>query len=116
MSAQEVLALVGYPTDYLVVDFESFYDAKFSLSKMSIIEYVKSDLFECLGCGFGHCYKSWSDGQTRRSQQFIEPDDLQNYFDHVAWDDTTIVAKNASFDVLILQEIFGVVYFQIANR
>ena len=111
MSAQDVLSMAGYPVDYLVLDFESFYSSTYSLSKISTIEYVKSEQFElleCLGCGFGHCYKSWSDGQTRRPQQFIEPDDLQNYFDHVAWDDTTIVAKNAKFDILVLQEIYGI--------
>lgn len=99
MNVQDVLSMVGYPIDYLVVDFESYYDTKYSLSKMSTIEYVKSELFECLGCGFGSVDNQW----------FVEPQDLKGYLNGLNWSNFTTVVKNAKFDVLVLQEIFSVV-------
>ena len=99
MNVQDVLALVNYPTDYLVLDFESFYSSTYSLSKMSTIEYVKSELFECLGCGFYSSFlnRSW----------FYTPDHLDQLQD-VDFSDLTVVVKNAKFDILVLQEIFGI--------
>ena len=98
MNTQEVLQSVGYPEDYLVLDFESYYDAKYSLSKMSIIEYIKDEQFELLGCGFGSIDNTW----------FVTPSDLKDYISGLDWFSFTTVVKNAKFDVLILQEIFGI--------
>jgi len=99
LNVQEVLALVNYPTDYLVIDFESFYSSTYSLSKMSTIEYVKSDQWECLGCGFYSSFlnRSW----------FYIPESLDQLQD-VDWGGVTVVAKNAKFDILVLQEIYGI--------
>jgi len=98
MNTQEVLQSVGYPEDCLVLDFESYYDAKYSLSKMSIIEYIKDEQFELLGCGFGSIDNTW----------FVTPSDLKDYISGLDWFSFTTVVKNAKFDVLILQEIFGI--------
>jgi len=100
MIVQETLQLVGYPVDYLVVDFESYHDAKYSLNKMSIIEYVRDKRFELLGCGI---YSS-IDGNRR----YIPPNGLE-IIKNIAYKEVVIVVKNAKFDVLILQEIFGIV-------
>ena len=99
MTPQEILQFVGYPTDYLVIDFESYFDTTYSLSKMSTIKYVKSELWECLGCGFYSSFlnRSW----------FYAPENLDQLQD-VDWDEVTIVVKNAKFDVLVLQEIFSI--------
>ena len=96
---QEILKSIGWPTEVLILDFESYYDAKYSLSKMSIIEYIKDERFELLGCGFGSIDNTW----------FVTPSDLKDYISGLDWFSFTTVVKNASFDVLILQEIFGVV-------
>ena len=109
VNVQEVLQLVGYPTDYLVLDFESFYDVKYTLTSIPSILYIRDERFELFGCGFGHCYKSGLDNKLRYGQQFIEPEDIKTYLGHVAWDDTTIVVKNAKFDVLILQDVFNII-------
>lgn len=99
MTVQEILQLVDYPTDYLVIDFESFYDTTYTLSKMSTIEYVKDGRFECLGCGFGSVDNTW----------FVTPSDLKDYLNGLDWSSFTTVVKNAKFDVLILQEVFGII-------
>ena len=36
-------------TKLLTVDFETYYDKDYSLSKMTTEEYVRSDLFEVIG-------------------------------------------------------------------
>ncbi len=100
---QSILSAVGYPINYLVLDFESFYSSTYSLSKISTIEYVKSEQFELLGCGFCEVI----DGVD--CTWFADPSNLAVTIDSIEWTNTTIVIKNAKFDALILQEIFGVV-------
>lgn len=111
MTVQEVLQLVGYPVDYLVLDFESYYDVKFTLSKMSAIEYIKDERFECLGCGF---YDSGSDAVW-----FVTSDELTNFFvkseqdstltNYINFNNYTVVVKNSKFDILLLKEVFGII-------
>lgn len=101
MNVQEILQLVGYPKDYLVIDFESYYDTKYSLNKMSTIEYVKDDQFELLGCGF-------VDSDYPNNPWFVAPSQLKDKLGFIGWELYTVVIKNAKFDILILQEIFGI--------
>ncbi|MCP4596230.1 hypothetical protein [Neptuniibacter sp.] len=111
MNVQEILRLVGYPSDYLVLDFESYYDAKYSLSKMSAIEYIKDERWECLGCGF---YSS-----RTGAEWFVKPDELTHFFikseqdntltNYINFNNYTVVAKNSKFDILVLKEVFGIV-------
>ena len=105
MNTQEVLRFVDYPEDHLVLDFESYYDAKYSLSKMSIIEYIKDERFELLGCGFydSHSDTCWFETPNGITSVFEMSIGLRNYTNF------TIVVKNAKFDILILKEIFGIV-------
>ena len=102
MNVQEILQLVGYPSDYLVLDFESYYDAKYSLSKMSPIEYIQDERFELLGCGF---YESSLD-----TVWFSKPIELAHVLaNSFQWNDVTVVVKNSKFDILLLKEVFGII-------
>ena len=40
MTYQEVLQSVSYPIECVVLDFESYFDVDYSLSKISTIEYI----------------------------------------------------------------------------
>lgn len=95
MNYQDILKQAGYPTKYLVVDFETYFDTEYSLKELSNIEYAKDERFEVLGIGTftkQHGSKFW-------------PADILNY----DFNDYTVVVKNAKFDVLILQEHYNVV-------
>ncbi len=123
LTTQEILQLVGYPSDYLVLDFESYYDAKYSLNKMSPIEYIQDERFELLGCGFLWRVKDRTvfHSNPDRDHGFwgrpymIDGDGEDNIMDHFRFifgqnlERVTVIVKNAKFDILVLKEIFGFV-------
>lgn len=107
---QEVLQSVGYPEQVLVIDFETYYDSDYALSKMSTIEFIMDPRFEFTGVGV------WHDEEIefcpRSSNNYVVIYDyiasLQNRFgqnlEHV-----TVVAKNCKFDMTILAVKFGII-------
>lgn len=99
---QEILKAVGYPTDVLVLDFETYFDQDYSLSKMSTIEYVTSPQFELLGLG----YQFLDNGQS----QFLPPNLINGFLQTVKNKQNTVVfcIQNSKFDALILKEKFGI--------
>lgn len=102
---QEVLKLAGFPTDAIVLDFETYWDRDFTLTKLSTIEYVKDKRFELTGLATQRVgYKAF----------FLKPikaglflADLRlEYGDDLAG--ITVICQNTKFDCLILQERFGI--------
>lgn len=105
MTYQEILKSVGYPTDVLIIDFETFFSTDYSLSKMSTIEYIQDPRFDFTGMGYG-----W-DNQIH----FIPKPDLyrcmkglQQYYGENL-EQVTIIAKNCKFDMTILAVKFGII-------
>ncbi len=109
MNAKEILAIAGYPTDFVILDFETYFDKEYSLKKMSHWAYIKDERFEVIGCGFKFSHAPdlgeifiWSD------------DDLRGYFRSLGGsygeelENITVVLQNAQFDALLLQEHYGV--------
>lgn len=107
----EILEQAGFPTDYIVLDFESYYDDQFTLKELTPWEYIQDERFAHLGCA---CY-SVINGVRRN--EFFWPDfgggyesyfkALQSYFgEHL--ERCTVVVKNARFDILILKLKFGI--------
>jgi len=95
---RNVLAEAGYPTDILCLDFETYFDNEYSLSKMSTIEYINDPRFELTGLG-----GLYTDTDN---PAFIEPDSI---YIPVDIDNYTVLVQNARFDITILQEKFGIV-------
>lgn len=84
----------------LWLDFESFWADDFTLKKISPIEYINSQRFEALGCGFvdeGNL-NVWVDGP-----------DLPRFFKDVDWPNTFAISHNALFDAVILSARYGIV-------
>ncbi|KKN77872.1 hypothetical protein LCGC14_0356090 [marine sediment metagenome] len=105
MTPKEILQSIGWPGDILVLDFESYYDKDYSLSKLSIVEYVSSLLFELTGLGIQ---------VDKVDRVFIRGPQvpwaikrLQKKFGE-ALQNVTVVAKNTKFDILILAEKFRI--------
>lgn len=96
---KQILADIGWPTDVLVVDFETYADQEYSLRKMSTIEYINNDKFEVLGLGMkrGECPSEFLSGEYlyKHPSLFSE---LDQY---------TIICQNAKFDTTILQTKYG---------
>lgn len=83
----------------LILDFETFYDVGYSLTKMSTVEYVQSDEFLVWGVGV-----KWNDEPT----EWIPPDDIEYFFSQIPWDETALVCHNTLFDAYILTQIYKV--------
>ncbi len=107
---KQILRQVGYPTEVLIIDFESYYDSDYTLSKMSTIEYICDPRFDFTGCGFA----------TLPSEQFDKPEfiakpDLDWYIKLLQeqhgknLEQVTVVVKNAKFDITILAVKFGII-------
>lgn len=109
----QVLKDVGYPTDVVIVDFESFFDGEYGLKDLSTIEYVQDKRFEILGCGFLRVVDNFPDYEN----QTVFTAGSLDTTTHLKWlqseygpnlERCTVVAHNASFDCMILSRKFGI--------
>lgn len=85
-------------TTICVLDLETYYDREYSLSKISTEEYVRSPLFEAIGCAF-----KFDDGPTK----WVVGPKLQGFIDAVDWSDVMVVCQNVAFDGSILSWRYG---------
>lgn len=85
---------------YLTLDFETYYDKDYSLSKkgMTTQAYIMSPKFEVLMASV-----KWGDGET----QVVEAPDLPAFFASVDWAQTAVVNHNSIFDLSILWWRYG---------
>jgi len=107
---QEVLKSIGYPATVLVIDFESYFDSKYSLTNMSGLEYINDDRFSFTGVGIGIC-----DGTEPLDTDFVNApivdDRIRNLFTYKFgknYERATVVMQNAQFDATILRDVFGI--------
>lgn len=86
--------------NYLTLDFETYYDKDYSLSKkgMTTQAYIMSPKFEVLMASV-----KWGEGET----QVIEAPDLPAFFASVDWAQTAVVNHNSVFDLSILWWRYG---------
>lgn len=83
----------------VTIDFETHYDKEYSLSKMTVEEYVRDDRFEAIGVGikFVDTPAIWQHGANIVSE-----------LESIEWDSTIAVAHNAIFDASILSWKYGI--------
>lgn len=86
--------------DVYTLDFETYYDKDFSLSKITTEEYVRSPLFETIGLGIkkndGPTY--WLAGEKR----------VAHTLSRIDWSKSAILCHNTMFDGAILSWRYGV--------
>lgn len=100
----EKVRAAGYPDELLMVDFESFFSAEYSLTKMSTIEYIMDKRFEFTGVGWG-ASPNWAACFQHDVAKAIAG--LQARYGKNL-ERVTVVFKNAKFDATVLVEKFGV--------
>lgn len=85
----------------ITVDFETFYDRTFSLSKMTTEEYIRHDYFETIGVAVkvNDEETQWFSGPEAQTKRWLEQFD---------WAGSIAVAHNAMFDMAILNWHFGI--------
>jgi DNA polymerase len=85
----------------ITLDFETFYDRTFSLSKMTTEEYIRHEYFETIGVAVkvGDGETKWFSGPEKQTKAFL---------DQFPWDESVVVAHNAMFDMAILNWHFDI--------
>ena len=97
MEAQED----GEEMKLLTVDFETYYDKAFSLSKLTTEEYIRDDRFEVIGVAVqvDDDPPEWFSGTQKETAAWL------NQFD---WGNSFVLAHNTQFDGPILSWLFGI--------
>ena len=83
------------------LDFETYYDVKFSLSKLTTEEYVRSPQFETIGVAVqvNDGTPAWCSGTKAEIKEFLDSYEMHNHL---------VVAHNAVFDMAILNWQFDI--------
>jgi len=87
--------------DLITIDFETYYDKKFSLSKMTTEEYVRDPQFEVIGVGIkvNNGPTEWASGTHEQINEYLHTFD---------WADAMVLAHNTIFDGAILSWLFDI--------
>ena len=87
--------------DLITLDFETFYDKDFSLSKLTTEEYIRDPRFEIVGVGVkvNNGATEWASGTHQELQEYL------NDFD---WANSMLLAHNTMFDGAILSWLFDI--------
>lgn len=84
----------------LVLDFETYFDTKYSLKKLNVMEYVNHPDFLVQGVAV----KELNVGDKA---EWISEDDVEDYLQSIDWNDTELVCHHTDFDAYILSQVFG---------
>jgi len=82
----------------LYLDFETYYDVHYSLTKMSTAQYINHKDFKVWGVGL-----KVDDGQT----EWYNEEETPAILEQIDWSDTALVCHNTLFDAFILTRHFG---------
>ena len=86
--------------DVYTLDFETYYDQDYSLSKMTTEDYVRDPRFEVIGLAIKKNDKS--------TKYLNDPDQIKALLSHIDFSDAAILAQNTMFDGAILSWRYGV--------
>ena len=85
--------------DIVTIDFETYYDKEYSLSKITTEEYVRSDLFETIGV---------SVKVNDNPGDWYSGTDVQGFLNGLDYSDKAILCHHAAFDGAILSWRYGI--------
>lgn len=85
----------------IALDFETYYDKEFSLSKITTEEYIRDKRFETIGVGVKEDGKDaeWFSGTQTQIESYLKSLNLEQHL---------VLAHNAMFDAAILSWRFGI--------
>lgn len=85
----------------ITVDFETYYDKEFSLSKMTTEEYIRDPRFEVIGVAV-----KVDDGETEWGSGTHTQ--IRDWLKTFPWHESLVIAHNTMFDGAILKWTFGI--------
>jgi DNA polymerase len=85
----------------ITIDFETYYDKEYSLSKMTTEEYVRDERFEVIGVSIkvDNEATEWASGTKEQIREYLHSFD---------WGDAMVLAHNTMFDGAILSWLFDI--------
>jgi DNA polymerase len=94
--------------NFLTLDFETYYDKDFSLSKLTTEEYIRDDRFEVIGVSvkIGDEPAVWFSGTKSQTKAWLDQFEMEKYF---------VVAHNMMFDGAILAWYFDIHPFALMD-
>ena len=94
--------------NFLTLDFETYYDKDFSLSKLTTEEYIRDDRFEVIGVSVkvGDEPAVWFSGTKSQTKAWLDQFEMEKYF---------VVAHNMMFDGAILAWYFDIHPFALMD-
>lgn len=85
----------------ITLDFETYYDKEFSLSKLTTEEYIRDERFEVIGVAVkvddGNTV--WCSGTNAEIAEFL---------DGFLWEESMVLCQNTAFDAAILEWHFDI--------
>lgn len=84
----------------LALDFETYYDAEFTLKKMSTTEYVRDERFK-VQCMATRLFP------MEKTTTWVPGDEVEEVLHDIDWSKTALLAHHAHFDGLILSHHYG---------
>jgi DNA polymerase len=85
----------------ITIDFETYYNREYSLSKLTTEEYIRSPFFEVIGVAV-----KVDDNQTEWASGTHEQ--IKGWLDQFDWENSAGLAHNAMFDGAILNWVFDI--------
>lgn len=84
----------------ITIDFETYYDREYSLSKLTTEEYVRDERFEVIGVAVkvDDGVTEWFTGTKEETGEFLG---------QFAWGNAMVLCQNTAFDAAILEWHFG---------
>ena len=88
--------------DLITLDFETYYDKDYSLSKLTTEEYVRDPRFEVIGVGIKLNDKEteWASGTHKQLREYLQT--------NFPWENAMVLAHNTMFDGAILNWVFNI--------
>ena len=85
----------------IVIDFETYYDKAYSLSKMTTEEYIRDEQFEVIGVAVKEDDNetTWCTGSDN---------DIRQYLAQYDWENSFVIGHNMRFDAAILSWHYGI--------
>lgn len=90
-----------YPhiTDFITLDFETYYASDYTLSKMTTESYVRDPRFQTIGVGI----------KTKDEKCWLEAWEFRDWASKVDWSRVAVEAHHAHFDGLISSYHYGII-------
>jgi len=87
--------------DLVTLDFETYYDREFSLSKLTTEAYIRDPRFEVIGVGvkFNNEETEWASGSHEQVKGYLQSFD---------WSDAMLLCHNTMFDGAILNWVYDI--------